>query len=76
MAERGYGVFLFLGLMLGVGLGIAAGEPSLGAVVGIGSGALLALLLRVLRRQASLRPTQTTRPRRDRAAGSQSGKDG
>jgi hypothetical protein len=50
MAERGYGVFLFAGLMLGVAAGIATGEPSLGAVIGIGSGALLGLMLRVLKR--------------------------
>jgi hypothetical protein len=50
MAERGYGVFLFVGLMLGVAAGIALGEPSLGAVVGIGSGALLGLVLLLMRR--------------------------
>ena len=50
MTERGYGVFLFIGLMLGVAAGIALGEPSLGAVVGIGSGALLGLLLRLVQR--------------------------
>jgi hypothetical protein len=50
MAGRGYGVFLFAGLMLGVMVGIALGEPSLGAVVGIGSGALLGLILRLAKR--------------------------
>ncbi len=44
MAERGFGILLPLGLVVGVAGGLALGEPSAGAVIGLGSGALLALL--------------------------------
>ncbi|MFN7173430.1 MAG: hypothetical protein ACK4MT_01775 [Thermaurantiacus tibetensis] len=44
--DRGYGVLLLVGLLLGVAAGIALGEPSAGAVIGLGSGALLAVALR------------------------------
>lgn len=49
MFERGYGVLLAFGLLAGVGVGLALGEPSAGAVVGLGSGGLLALLMAVRR---------------------------
>lgn len=44
---RAYGVLLAVGLLLGVGAGIAVGQPSAGAVVGLGFGALVALGLRL-----------------------------
>jgi hypothetical protein len=50
MIERGYGILLFIGLMAGVVIGLAVGEPSAGAVIGIGSGALAGLALSILRR--------------------------
>jgi hypothetical protein len=46
-ADRGYGVLLAIGLLLGLVVGIAAGEPSIGVVAGLGVGALAALGLRV-----------------------------
>ncbi|WP_448581509.1 hypothetical protein [Thermaurantiacus sp.] len=45
MAERGFGVLLPLGLLAGVAAGLALGEPSAGAVIGLGSGGLAALVL-------------------------------
>ena len=44
---NGYGVFLFLGLIAGFAIGIAVGQPSAGAVIGLGLGALAALALRL-----------------------------
>ncbi|MGL6042942.1 MAG: hypothetical protein ACRC1J_03380 [Sandaracinobacteroides sp.] len=49
MRDRGYGVFLMLGLFAGLGIGLVIGEPSAGTVVGFGVGGLVALGLRVLR---------------------------
>lgn len=46
-APRAYGVLLALGLLLGVGVGIYLGQPSAGAVIGLGLGALIALGLRL-----------------------------
>ncbi|MCG2840371.1 hypothetical protein L6Q21_05180 [Sandaracinobacter sp. RS1-74] len=46
-SERAFGVLLALGLILGLAGGIAVGEPSAGAVIGLGAGALLALGLRL-----------------------------
>ncbi|MCS6986606.1 MAG: hypothetical protein NZM40_04095 [Sphingomonadaceae bacterium] len=43
MRQRSYGIFLFLGPLAGVVAGLALGEPSLGAVLGLAGGALLAL---------------------------------
>lgn len=43
--QFGYGSLLFLGLMGGVAVGIALGQPSAGAVIGLGTGALAGLLL-------------------------------
>lgn len=50
MRDRGYGVFLMIGLLVGLGLGLALGQPSAGTVIGLGAGALLALGLRLLAR--------------------------
>lgn len=50
MRDQGYGVFLAVGLLLGLGAGITKSEPSAGAVIGLGIGALAALALRLLRR--------------------------
>lgn len=44
---RAYGFLLAVGLFLGVGAGIALGQPSAGAVTGLGVGALVALGLRL-----------------------------
>ncbi len=49
MRDTGYGVFLGAGVFAGLAGGLAAGEPSLGVVVGLGAGALLALALRFMR---------------------------
>jgi hypothetical protein len=45
--ERGFGCLLPAGLFLGLAAGAVVSEPSLGMVVGLGLGALLALLLRL-----------------------------
>lgn len=50
MRDQGYGVFLALGLLLGLAVGIALGQPSAGAVIGLGTGGLVALGLRLLGR--------------------------
>jgi hypothetical protein len=50
MNETGYGVLLMLGLLGGLGVGLALGEPSAGTVIGLGLGGLLALALRLRRR--------------------------
>jgi uncharacterized membrane protein YccC len=42
---RGYGVLLTAGLVVGFALGVILGEPSLGTVVGLAAGAVLALFL-------------------------------
>ncbi len=47
MRDSGYGVFLMIGLLLGLGVGLAVGEPSAGTVIGLGAGGLLALGLRL-----------------------------
>jgi hypothetical protein len=47
MRDRGYGVFLMIGLLLGLGVGLWLGQPSAGTVIGLGAGALLALVLRL-----------------------------
>jgi hypothetical protein len=46
MRDRGYGVFLMIGLLLGLGVGLAIGQPSAGTVAGLGLGGLVALALR------------------------------
>jgi hypothetical protein len=48
--DRGYGVFLMIGLLVGLGIGLAVGQPSAGTVIGLGVGGLLALGLRFARR--------------------------
>jgi hypothetical protein len=50
MRDRGYGVFLMIGLLLGLGVGLAIGQPSAGTVIGLGTGGLVALGLRFSRR--------------------------
>ncbi len=45
--DRGYGVFLAIGLLLGLVGGVWAGEASIGVVAGLGTGALVALLFRL-----------------------------
>lgn len=45
MAERGFGILLPLGLIAGLAAGLAVGEPSAGAVIGLGTAGLLAILL-------------------------------
>jgi hypothetical protein len=47
MRERGFGILLALGTAAGLASGIVFGEPSLGVVLGIGAGALVALGLRL-----------------------------
>lgn len=47
--QQGYGVLLPVGLFTGLALGLAAGQPSAGAVIGLGSGAALGLLMTWLR---------------------------
>ncbi|MFZ4381615.1 MAG: hypothetical protein ACOYO0_06585 [Sandarakinorhabdus sp.] len=46
--RRGGGVFIALGLVLGAGFGLAAGEPSLGLMVGLAAGMVLAFGMAVL----------------------------
>lgn len=50
MRDRGYGVFLMIGLLLGLAAGLWIGQPSAGTVIGLGGGALLALGLRLRNR--------------------------
>lgn len=45
--SRGYGVLLLIGLVAGFAIGVAVGEASAGTVIGLGSGALVALALRL-----------------------------
>jgi hypothetical protein len=47
--DKGYGVFLMIGLLVGLGVGLALGQPSAGTVIGLGAGGLLALGLRFTR---------------------------
>ncbi len=47
MRDTGYGILLMLGLFVGLGVGIAVGEPSAGVVIGLGIGGLVALGLRL-----------------------------
>ena len=47
MRDRGYGVFLMLGLLAGLAAGLAIGQPSAGTVIGLGVGGLVALGLRL-----------------------------
>lgn len=47
---RAYGVLLAVGLLIGVGVGLTVGQPSGGAVAGLGVGALVALTLRLMGR--------------------------
>lgn len=49
--QRGGGVFIALGLVLGAGFGMAAGEPSLGLLVGLGVGVALAIAIALLDRR-------------------------
>jgi hypothetical protein len=49
MRDSGYGVFLLVGMLVGLGAGISVGEPSAGTVLGLAGGGLLALLLRLRR---------------------------
>jgi hypothetical protein len=50
MRASGFGILLPVGLFTGLGFGLALGEPSAGAVIGLASGALLALGLRLFAR--------------------------
>ena len=50
MRDYGYGVLLFPGLIVGLAVGLLIGQPSAGAVIGLGAGGLLALALQVRRR--------------------------
>lgn len=43
--QRGGGVFIALGLVLGAIVGVALGQPSIGLIAGFGSGVALAVLL-------------------------------
>lgn len=47
MRDRGYGVFLMIGLLGGLAAGLWLGQPSAGTVIGLGAGAMLALALRL-----------------------------
>jgi hypothetical protein len=47
MRDAAYGFLLPVGLFAGLAVGLAVGEPSLGTVVGLGAGGLLAILLQV-----------------------------
>jgi hypothetical protein len=47
MRDRGYGVFLMIGPLVGLAVGLAVGQPPAGTVIGLGAGALLALFLRL-----------------------------
>ncbi|QMW23669.1 hypothetical protein [Sandaracinobacteroides saxicola] len=49
MRDTGFGIFLTLGLLIGAAVGYWQAQPSLGVVIGLGIGALTALLLRRLR---------------------------
>ena len=49
MRDRGYGVFLMVGLLAGLAVGLGIGQPSAGTVIGLGAGGLLALGLRLRR---------------------------
>lgn len=47
MHSAGYGILLPIGLFVGLGIGIALGQASLGTVIGLGIGGLLAIALRL-----------------------------
>jgi len=49
--QRGGGVLIALGLMLGAGIGAAFGQPSQGLIIGLGVGVLLAIGVVVLDRR-------------------------
>lgn len=44
------GLLLFLGFIAGSAIGVATDEPSLGAIIGVGVAAALALLLWIVRK--------------------------
>ena len=43
--QRGGGILIALGLMLGAGIGAAVGQPSQGLIIGLGVGAAAAIAL-------------------------------
>ena len=45
------GIFLFLGILAGLAVGIALGQPTLGAIVGTAAGALVAIAVWALDRR-------------------------
>ena len=45
--DRGYGVLLAVGLLLGLAIGLFVGQASAGAVIGLGAGGLAAVALRL-----------------------------
>jgi UDP-N-acetylmuramyl pentapeptide phosphotransferase/UDP-N-acetylglucosamine-1-phosphate transferase len=47
------GILIPIGLLAGLLIGIRQGEPSLGVLIGIGAGLLLALLIWLLDRRSS-----------------------
>lgn len=47
--DAGYGVFLGIGAFVGLAGGLVMSEPSLGVVLGLAAGGLLALALRLRR---------------------------
>ena len=46
--QKGGGIIIALCLLLGAGIGVSVGEPSLGFVIGLGVGALIAVAMAVL----------------------------
>lgn len=48
-SEKGYGIIVVVGLFGGLAIGIAAGQPSAGVVIGGGIGLLAAVILSILR---------------------------
>ena len=48
---RAGGIFLTIGILAGFGVGVAAGDPMMGILVGTGLGAVAALLVWLLDRR-------------------------
>jgi len=44
-SSAGGGCLILLGFILGAAIGIARGEPSLGVLIGVGAGVLVAVLM-------------------------------
>lgn len=46
--QKGGGIIIALCLLIGAGIGVSVGEPSLGFIIGLGVGAVIATLMVLL----------------------------